>query len=254
MKDQDVDLAIMELFYKLADDQLIYGHRNSEWIGLGPFLEEDISFASIAQDKVGQSRVLYNYLHQKGESTPDILAFARNAEQFHCCQLVELPTQEYEYALIRHLLFDLAEQVRFEALQNSSDNDLSAFAQKFSGEVRYHVLHAEIMVAKLSKGGEEARLRLQKALEDWLPLAYGIFEPSPYERTLVDKGIAVEETTLEEAWEERLQAFISAKTALVFPKVSKAGYGGRFGKHTEHLQPLLDEMSEVFRLDPAAEW
>jgi len=31
-------------------------------------------------------------------------------------------------------------------------------------------------------------------------------------------------------------------------------YGGRIGKHTEHLQPLLDEMSEVFRIDPTAEW
>jgi len=31
-------------------------------------------------------------------------------------------------------------------------------------------------------------------------------------------------------------------------------YGGRAGKHSEHLQPLLDEMSEVFRIDPMAEW
>ena len=30
--------------------------------------------------------------------------------------------------------------------------------------------------------------------------------------------------------------------------------GGRHGQHTEHLQPLLDEMAEVFRLDPTAEW
>ena len=30
--------------------------------------------------------------------------------------------------------------------------------------------------------------------------------------------------------------------------------GGRIGKHSEHLQPLLDEMSEVFRIDPSAEW
>ncbi|MDX5321684.1 MAG: phenylacetate-CoA oxygenase subunit PaaI, partial [Bacteroidota bacterium] len=30
--------------------------------------------------------------------------------------------------------------------------------------------------------------------------------------------------------------------------------GGRTGKHTEHLQPLLEEMTEVFRVDPGAEW
>jgi ring-1,2-phenylacetyl-CoA epoxidase subunit PaaC len=31
-------------------------------------------------------------------------------------------------------------------------------------------------------------------------------------------------------------------------------YGGRTGEHTEYLQPLLDEMAEVFRLDPTADW
>jgi ring-1,2-phenylacetyl-CoA epoxidase subunit PaaC len=30
--------------------------------------------------------------------------------------------------------------------------------------------------------------------------------------------------------------------------------GGRQGKHTEYLQPLLNEMTEVVLLDPAAEW
>ena len=32
--------AVIELLYKIADDQLILGHRNSEWTGLGPLLEE----------------------------------------------------------------------------------------------------------------------------------------------------------------------------------------------------------------------
>jgi ring-1,2-phenylacetyl-CoA epoxidase subunit PaaC len=31
-------------------------------------------------------------------------------------------------------------------------------------------------------------------------------------------------------------------------------FGGRVGQHTEYLQPLLDEMAEVFRVDPTAEW
>ena len=46
--------AIKELLYKMADDLLIIGHRNSEWTGLGPILEEDIAFSSMAQDKIGQ--------------------------------------------------------------------------------------------------------------------------------------------------------------------------------------------------------
>ncbi|MFM8437557.1 MAG: Phenylacetic acid catabolic protein, partial [Candidatus Kapaibacterium sp.] len=33
----------------MADDALIYGHRNAEWTGLAPTLEEDIAFSSTAQ-------------------------------------------------------------------------------------------------------------------------------------------------------------------------------------------------------------
>ena len=33
------------LIYKMADSQMILGHRNSEWAGIAPILEEDIAFA-----------------------------------------------------------------------------------------------------------------------------------------------------------------------------------------------------------------
>ena len=42
------ELALKELLYKIADDLLILGHRNSEWTGFGPLLEEDIAFSSMA--------------------------------------------------------------------------------------------------------------------------------------------------------------------------------------------------------------
>ena len=37
-------------------------------------------------------------------------------------------------------------------------------------------------------------------------------------------------------------------------KTWKPVLGGRKCIHTEHLTPLMDEMSEVFRYDPTAEW
>ena len=72
--------AIKELLYKMADDQLILGHRNSEWTGFGPLLEEDIAFSSMAQDKIGHSLALYSILQQLGERDPDTVAFMRNAK------------------------------------------------------------------------------------------------------------------------------------------------------------------------------
>src|SRR5688500_14027833 len=128
------ELALKELLYKIADDQLILGHRNSEWTGFGPLLEEDIAFSSMAQDKVGQSHALYTLLHQLGEQPPDTVAFTRNADQFHNCVLVELPNGEYDFSLIRHFLYDTALALKFDSLTRSSYQPLAELAVKIRGE------------------------------------------------------------------------------------------------------------------------
>ena len=96
--------AVKELLYKMADDLLIIGHRNSEWTGLGPILEEDIAFSSMAQDKIGQSQALFQLLHELGEQEPDTVAFTRNANQFHNAQFVELPNGDYDFSFMTHLI------------------------------------------------------------------------------------------------------------------------------------------------------
>ncbi len=248
-------LATKELLYKMADDALLLGHRNSEWTGLGPMLEEDISFSSMAQDKLGHSLALYSLLHELGEADPDTVAFTRNAPQFHCCHLVELPTEEYEYALIRHFLFDHAELLRYEALAASAYEPLAKVARKFRGELKYHVLHANTWLKQLGNATPESIDRLQNALTEFLPYALGIFEESPYEEELISAGVFIGERALQAQWEASIAAVLE-KSALPVPDfltVTPAA-GGRRGAHTPHLQPLLDEMSAVFRLDPAADW
>ncbi|MBL6448349.1 phenylacetate-CoA oxygenase subunit PaaC [Fulvivirga sp. 29W222] len=249
------ETALKELLYKMADDQLIIGHRNSEWTGMGPLLEEDIAFSSMAQDKVGQSHALYQMLHSLGESEPDTVAFTRNAEQFHNCTLTELPNGEYDFSLIRHFLFDTAEAIRFELLTESSYAPLAQLAKKIQGEIRYHTMHANAWIKQLGSATEESVNRLQTSLEKALPYALGIFEPSPYEQELIAEGIFAGEEVLKEKWISRITEILS-QTSLQLPDLStlKPEFGGRTGQHTEHLQPLVEEMSEVFRIDPGAEW
>lgn len=247
--------ALKELLYKMADDQLIIGHRNSEWTGMGPLLEEDIAFSSMAQDKVGQSQSLYTLLHELGESDPDTVAFMRNANQFHNCLLVELPNGEYDFSLIRHFLFDTAEALRFEMLTRSSYEPLALLAKKIKGELRYHTMHANIWIEQLGSATEESTSRLQQSLDYALPYALGIFEESPHEEDLISEGIFEGENKLREAWQQEITKIID-KTDLHLPDLSTLSpqHGGRNGKHTEHLQPLVEEMSEVFRIDPGADW
>lgn len=246
--------ALKDLLFKMADDCLILGHRNSEWVGIGPVLEEDIAFASIAQDKIGHALALYTILHEYlGEANPDVLGFMRHESQFKCCHLVEIPTQEYDFALIRHFLFDTADRLRFEMLTESSFEPLAQLSRKIKGEIAYHTMHANAFIRQLSKGSEEARLRMQTALNSAYPLALGIFEYSEYEQELLEEGIFVGEDVLREKWYSSIEPILS-QANLAIPDTKQPVFGGRKGTHTEFLGELLREMSEVFVEDPSAEW
>lgn len=249
------NLPLKELLYKIADDQLILGHRNSEWTGFGPLLEEDIAFSSMAQDKIGQSYALYQMLQSLGEQHPDTVAFARSAGQFHNSIFVELPNGEYDFSLVRHFLYDTAEAIRFEILSESSYQPLADISKKIRAELRYHTLHANTWIKQLGSATEESISRLQNSLNLAMPYAMGMFEESPYEKELIHSKIFGGEQALKELWIKKIEEVI-AQTSLTLPdwKTIQPVLGGRSGKHSEYLQPLLDEMSEVFKIDPTAEW
>ena len=243
------------LLYKTADDQLIIGHRNSEWTGLGPILEEDIAFSSIAQDKIGHSLAIYNILHSLGEPEPDIAAFTRNAGDFKCCRYVEYPIGEYDFSLVRNFFFNHAENIRFDLLSRSGFEPVAKLAKKLKGEIKYHVMHADTWIKQLGKSNDESRNRLQKTINESFNLSLGIFEPGEYENVLIDSGIFEGEEKLKQEWIECVTGVLSS-VSLNLPVENswKPADGGRKGIHTEYLQPLIDEMGEVFRIDPKAEW
>ena len=248
--------SVNELMLKMADDALIMGHRNSEWTGLGPILEEDIAFSSMAQDKVGHALALYTIMHeQSGAETPDVLAFQREEKKFRCCHLVEFPIGEYDFTIARHFLFDHAEILRYELLTQSSFESLARLAKKIHGELKYHVLHANSLFTRLGGGTDESHSRMQSALNKTYPLALGIFEPGPFEKELVEQKIFTGEKALQELWHEKIHDLIN-QAHLKIPEVKDTtiGMGGRSGYHTEHLQLLLDEMAQVFRLEENVEW
>lgn len=246
---------IKELLYKIADDLLIIGHRNSEWTGLGPILEEDIAFSSMAQDKIGQSQAIFQLLHELGEQEPDTVAFTRNANQFHNAVFTELPNGDYAFSTMRHFLYDVADQLRFEMLANSSYEPLAKVSRKVKGELKYHVFHANTWITKLGAATEESHARMQTALNECWNYALGMFEASEFEQQLISEKIFEGEAELKQRWLGAISPILT-KATLTIPDEStwQPHTGGRKGIHTEHLQPLLDEMSEVFKIDPTAEW
>ncbi|NIG52379.1 1,2-phenylacetyl-CoA epoxidase subunit PaaC [Chitinophaga sp. Cy-1792] len=249
--------ALTDLLTKMADDELIQGHRNSEWTGLGPMMEEDIAFSSMAQDKIGHALALYKVIQEQlGGTDPDQYAFCRAEKDFKCCHLVEMPNSGYDLSLMRHFLFDMAETVRYESFADSSFEPLQHLARKFKGELKYHTLHANAWVIQLGQAGEESYDRMQTALNETIALAAGIFEPSrEFESLLTDEKVYPGETALYHRWLDRIYPVL-VKSSLNLPDISsiQPAFGGRQGVHTPYLAPLLKEMGEVIHIDTKANW
>jgi ring-1,2-phenylacetyl-CoA epoxidase subunit PaaC len=116
-------------------------------------------------------------------------------------------------------------------------------------------MHANYWVKKLGTSTEESKARMQKSLRELLPYAVGIFEKSKFEDQLIKENIFAGEDELKAKWKGKVTEIISGTELFLSDWATiKPMDGGRKGVHTEHLQPLIDEMGEVFRTDPNTEW
>lgn len=246
------DRTLKGLLYRLADDELIIGHRHTEWTGTAPILEEDIALSSIGQDEIGHAQAYYTLLSELGEGDADEMAFLRRATDFRNAQLCELPKGNWADMVARQFFYDTAESVRLAALTESRFAPLAQLARKLSGEEKYHLLHGRTWINHLGHGTAESRARLQKALETAYPFALALFEPTADDAMLAATGIQPPESALSQKWLEMIKPMI-ADAGLTLPVVSVVE-GGRQGKHTEHLTKLLDDMQLVYRSEPQAEW
>jgi len=246
--------ALVDLLVRLADDELILGHRDSEWTGHAPILEEDVAFSSIAQDEMGHAQAYYGLLHQLGEADPDTLAFARPPRDFRCASLVSLPNDDWALSLVRQFLYDAAENVRLSALCESTYLPLAQLARKLRGEEKYHLMHGRTWMLRLGQSTDtRGNKRMQAALDKAYPHALGLFEPTEFDVALDRKGICPSEEELCCRW-----------ASAIVPVLSEAGleagtgvrpvYGGRIGRHPDSLTDLLKNMQVVFNIDPAAKW
>jgi ring-1,2-phenylacetyl-CoA epoxidase subunit PaaC len=138
---------------------------------------------------------------------------------------------------------------------NSSLQPLANFAKKVKGELKYHVMHADTWLRQLSNGTEESKARMQSALQLCWPYALGIFETTESENELISSGVFVGEKHCKHNGSKEVSSILE-NAGLNIPTVAddKIVLGGRKGFHSEHLAPLLAEMTEVTNIDVSAEW
>lgn len=246
--------ALHDYLITMADDELILGHRDSEWCGHAPILEEDIAFANIALDEIGHSAIWYSLAAEiAGEDPdayPDQKIFFRDPGEFRSSQLVEQPKGDWAFSMLRQYLFDTAEKVWLAALRHSAYPPLAEAAAKINTEELYHLRHTQAWIKRLGLGTRESHRRLQAALDKLWPLTGQLFVRVT-EEELVQAGFVPAAESLRKEWESLIIPYL--KTCdLAAPEVEQLMPSR--DHHTDHLRTLVTEMQSVARLEPVGNW
>lgn len=247
--------SLIDYTLHLADNALIIGHRNSEWCGHGPVLEQDIAISNIALDFIGQARNFYQYAAELSGNgaTEDSLAFLRDVPEFKNVLITELPNGDWAQTTLRQFLFSTYQYYYYQQLQNSTDARLAAIAAKSLKEVTYHLRWSSEWVIRLGDGTEESKHRLLTAVDELWNFTGEMFLPAAYETALLQENIGVDLSIIHQQWNQKVQE-VFAEATIQIPEKSWAQQGGKTGIHTEHFGYILAEMQFLQRAYPGAEW
>lgn len=250
--DAALNSALASRLLALADDEMILAHRNSEWTGHAPILEEDIAFSNIAQDEMGHAKIWYALSSELTGDDPDRLVFFRDAADYRNVQMMALPKGDWAFTVLRQYLFDAAEMVWLPRLAGSAYQPIAHAAAKIRPEEMYHYRHTHHWVKRLGLGTAESNRRMQRALDELWPYALQLFTPLPGDGLLLEAGYFPPPAELRATWEESVIPFLEA-AGLQLPDVREAIVTSR-EEPGPYLADLLAEMQEVARRHPEAKW
>jgi ring-1,2-phenylacetyl-CoA epoxidase subunit PaaC len=241
---------------KLADDEFILGHRNSEWAGHGPILEEDIAFANLAIDELGHGilwyRIVSRLREEDPETYPDRLVYQRSAREFRNSDVVALPHTDWAFSMLRQFLFDAYESVHLPLLAASPYEPIAEAAAKIKQEEVYHLHHTKTWTLRLGLGTDESHRRMQQALDAlWAPFQQ-LFAAGPDEALLVESGIVPNLKHIQAEWKELVRLFLD-RCELVVPHESILPATQPVAP-SPHMEALVAELQEVSRIAPHAVW
>lgn len=242
--------SLIKYLLYLGDSHLILSHRNSEWCGHGPVLEQDIAITNISLDLLGQARNYYQYaasLSGNG-TTEDSLAYHRSEREFSNLLLTEQARGDWAVTVLRQYFFSSFQELLQQQLLEHPDKQLSAISEKSLKEIRYHLRWSSEWVIRLGDGTEESHNRLVNAVQQLWPYTGECFLEASFEK---EAGVPV--AALEQPWLENINAVFS-KAQLDLPKAAFMHSGGKEGLHTEQLGFILADLQYVQRAYPGNEW
>ena len=245
----------VQYLLRIADTNLILAQRIAEWCGHAPALEEDIALSNMALDLVGQSRALLTRageLEGRGHDE-DQLAFLRDERDYFNATLVELPRGDFAFTVLRNLFVATWAKLLWERLVDSSDAEVAAIAGKAVKEVRYHQQHAADWVVRLADSTDEARRRVDAALDDLWRYTSELFGADAVDHHALATGLGPRWADLQEPWVAEITAVFD-EAGLALPKASGFRPTGTRGVHSEHMGFILAEMQHLQRSYPGGAW
>jgi ring-1,2-phenylacetyl-CoA epoxidase subunit PaaC len=248
---------LVELLLSVADDKFILGHRNADWTGLAPILEEDIAFSSLAQDDLAHASVLYDFIARLTGDNPNRLAYGREPSEYRCAALVELDDCfDWSIAIVRQFLCDHFEVIRLQRLSHSAFVPLAELARRMLAEEQLAIGHADQWLVRLGRAAGEAAGRMQSALDRLAPAGIELFEPTSGVAELEKAEVypACNPPAFEQ-WSNAIRNVVDAAGLRIELNPVPAGFsGGRKGRRTSGFEDLHRELTEVYRLEPEGAW
>lgn len=242
--------AAREVILAFADDEHLMGQQHTEWIGVAPFLEEDLAFASIGQDELGHAALLFELLVGSEDTDIDALAFYRPADEWRSCSLTECRLPDWSDTLVRHWLYDAAEELRWNVFTASSVEALAAITVRAESEERFHRRHADALLDVLL-GSDDAAGRIQASLTKLLPLGIAMFDGVAGESAAIAEGVLSRPLSdLLPEWQTRVDERFGS---IDWAAIDAPPPHQRMRRHDD-FAALLARMLEVLDLDRAAIW
>lgn len=249
-----MDAQIKYLLH-LADNPLILGQRLGEWCGHGPVLEQDIALTNISLDLIGQARLLFQHMATlPGQQTDeDKIAMLRYEHDYLNLLLVEQPNIDFGHTIVRQFLYDAFNLIQYQRLSEHPDQALRAIAIKTLKEIKYHYRYSSEWVVRLGDGTEESHHRVQDAMTALWRYTGEMFKPAAYESELMSTAWAQNLMTMETEWNERVSSVIK-EAGLGIPEKVTMQFGGKEGRHSEHMGYILTELQYMQRAYPEMKW